>query len=417
MGFADKAFSQFRSDDRQGKNLGEHRGRTATLKAVAYTTAEAMTDERNGRQFDFSAQHRNERILFAALFVPTNAPDAFQRGSFASLKEHQQFVFSSLAKHEEKQKQRGYGNNPKGNPASAPIISRHDVCLLDKRLMLNPDGSRRPDGLENVRQVMTDFLRENYTRKGLIASCSVHDQDAPDGAHNGNFHVHIVSSYRALTPDGWGERLRPFGKQAWAKWRATKAHSLKNIQTRKLVRLGAIAAAPSLDHPRAYKLLNQKESAHGKTSRKSAAGKFSTSAIVADRIRLCQNPMQDLRGWGDDHKTGRNQNSALSVAPRMDDRPRGEIPHSGLRQVGIARGLRQAGGTTARGATSLIIAKYDALIEQAKREGKHDLIPALRQRCADEIKAARKKQSEDMAIAARYARRLALFSAGLTNSL
>jgi hypothetical protein len=221
---AAKTFSQFRAG-------GEHKGRTATLKGVAYCTGHTMVDERNSRHFDYAKQGRGERILKAGIFLPKEFPAHLDRHRFKSEADFQQAVWTSLARHEEKQRHQHAGRTGHGDP----IISRHDVLLLDKRVLLDKDGKMRPDGINHAYQVVTDFLRENYTRKGLVASFAIHDQEG-----NGNFHVHIISSYRTLTAAGWGERKRPFGKAGWAVWAKEKQSSLFKIQTRKLEALGVI---------------------------------------------------------------------------------------------------------------------------------------------------------------------------------
>ena len=284
-------FSQFRAG-------GEHRGRTASLKAVAYCTGETTTDERNGRQFDYAAHGRGERVLKAGIFLPQEFPPHFDRSRFETEAEFQQAVWTSLAEHEEKQTRR-YGRG--GNK---PIISRHDVLLLDKRIFQDASGKLRPDGIAHAEQVVRDFLRENYTRNGLVASFAIHDQDDMGGTGNGNFHVHIISSYRTLTVDGWGERKRPFGKSEWAVWTKQKQSSLFKIQTRKLEALGAIPKTERVNNKRETLTAWKIERGYAtrpdfRPSRKFSVGNFRSSplpqAISAERrpIFLTQAPMQN----------------------------------------------------------------------------------------------------------------------------
>jgi hypothetical protein len=211
---AAKTFSQFRAG-------GEHKGRTATLKAVAYCTGAGLTDERNNRHFDFTPQGKGDRILASGLRLPADAPAHLWRDRFPTGAAQHQAVWSSLAKHEEKQRRQHAGRTGHG----LPIITRHDILLLDKRILLDEGGKPRPDGIQHAQQVLTDFLRENYTRKGLIASYGLHDQEDD----NGNYHVHIVSSYRTLSADGWGNKPRPYGKNDWAVWAKQKQSSLYRI--------------------------------------------------------------------------------------------------------------------------------------------------------------------------------------------
>ena len=216
---------------------GENHGRAAALAGIAYTIGEEMRDDRNGRRYQFD---ESERVLMSGLFLPKDAPEAWRRENFASNKDHQQFIWTSLARHEEKQARRyARGSNK-------PIISRADILILDKRIFLDKDGKPRPDGIDHAYQVVRDFLRENYTRKGLMVSFAIHDQTNGDG----NFHAHIVSSYRTLTADGWGDRKRPFGKFDWAVWAKEKQNSALKIQTRKLEAIGVIPKAERVSNKR-----------------------------------------------------------------------------------------------------------------------------------------------------------------------
>jgi len=222
---------------RQFSAGGENHGRAAALKAIAYTTGDELKDDRNNRRYNYAANRDPERVLASALFLPPGAPEYFQRGNFASLVEQQQTVWSSLATFEEKQRFQHAGRNGK---QGKPIISRSDVVILDKRLFLMPDGTPRPDGLKYAQQIITDFVREEFTRKGLVASFSIHDQDMKGETGNGNFHAHIISNYRKLTAEGWGERVRPYGKDAWKVWAGAKFKKVSALQQRKLEALGAV---------------------------------------------------------------------------------------------------------------------------------------------------------------------------------
>lgn len=53
------------------------------------------------------------------------------------------------------------------------------------------------------RHLLTDFMREAFTRKNFVATGAVH---APhEGGDARNYHAHMMFSYRELTPDGWAK--------------------------------------------------------------------------------------------------------------------------------------------------------------------------------------------------------------------
>ncbi|MDD4617368.1 MAG: MobA/MobL family protein, partial [Alphaproteobacteria bacterium] len=216
---------------RQFSAGGENHGRAAALKAIAYTTGDELKDDRNNRRYNYAANKDPERVLASALFLPSTAPDWMKRENFNSLADQQQAVWSDLAAFEEKQRFQHAG---RGGKTGKPIISRSDVVILDKRLFLDENGQPRPDGLKYAQQILTDFVREEFTRKGLVASFSIHDQDTKGATGNGNFHAHIISNYRKLTAEGWGARARPYGKDAWKGWAGGKFKKVAALQQHKL---------------------------------------------------------------------------------------------------------------------------------------------------------------------------------------
>ena len=150
-------------------------------------------------------------------------------------------MLTSVASFEERQRQLHPGRNQTGHTDDRPIIGRNDVFDLDKSLVYDGSGNRRADWQMNLTRVTEDVVREKFLRRGIPAIFSIHDEQ--DG--NGNFHVHVTSFYRQLTPEGWARhKQRPFGKLAWRDYWADGAKILRNIQLRFLSRLGLDVERP-----------------------------------------------------------------------------------------------------------------------------------------------------------------------------
>ena len=224
----------------------EHRGRTAALKAAAYETGDQLRDERNNRVFAYADHANGKGVIFVGVRVPSNAPLALRRDSFTTpngydRRAHAQALLTSVASFEERQRQLHPGRNQTGHTDDRPIIGRSDVFDLDKSLVYDSGGNRCADWQRNLIRATEDVVREKFTRRGIPAIFSIHDEQ--DG--NGNFHVHVTSFYRPLTPEGWAQhKQRPFGKLAWRDYWADGAKILRNIQLRLLSRLGLDVERP-----------------------------------------------------------------------------------------------------------------------------------------------------------------------------
>jgi len=349
-------------------------GRTQALKSVAYAHGVILRDERNNRAI-WSIDHAGGKGIIAQnVRVPADAPFEFLHQSDRSHADHLQHIFTSLAAFEEKQLAAHPGR--KGQVKGKAIISRQDMLLLDRRLVFNADGSRRDNWRENLLQVTEEFVRENFTRRGFIAAWSLHDEE--NG--NGNFHVHVDSSYRALTATGWASRRQiPFGAEQWRAYASGKHVSLLRIQTRKLQSLGVLPkAAPE------RKRSTARVAREFRATEKTVAGMASGGCSPAFRSA----------GGGIVFREKKCQPAASqSVSPTLVITPV-KVPSSGE-----ARGAwsRVAPAHVQRlDVTTAIFQKYAAFIEAAEREGKGaDCIAEIIRRRDDEVKAAENRRAID----------------------
>ncbi|WP_284948325.1 MobQ family relaxase [Acidisoma cladoniae] len=140
-------------------------GESATGKA-AYNARDRIYDERTGDVHDYT-RHRS-KCIFEGLYVPKDAPEwAADRSEL-------------------------------WNRAEAAEVRK------DAQVGQSFDGAL-PHELtdEQNRWLLQDFVRENFTRKGLAADVSIH---APSkGMDDRNVHAHILVSERVLGPDGFAK--------------------------------------------------------------------------------------------------------------------------------------------------------------------------------------------------------------------
>ncbi|MBX5132761.1 MobA/MobL family protein, partial [Rhizobium lentis] len=76
--------------------------------------------------------------------------------------------------------------------------SRADGQLARELIIALPEELTRAENIALVR----DFVRDNLTSKGMIADWVYHDND-------GNPHIHLMTTLRPLTEDGFGRKKVP----------------------------------------------------------------------------------------------------------------------------------------------------------------------------------------------------------------
>jgi hypothetical protein len=188
------------------------RGRgDSAVHAAAYRARCSLVDERTGLRHDYS--RKSGELLFAAIYAPKDAPAwALDR--------------AQLWNHVEAFERR-----------RTAILAREFIIALPCELTL-----------EQARCAVQDWIRQNFTRKGLIADLTIH-APSPDGDER-NMHAHIMVVMRKLDGTEFIRTKKRFDtyseKDAARKaelegWRASWAQ----IGNRHLERYGF---QPTLDH-------------------------------------------------------------------------------------------------------------------------------------------------------------------------
>jgi len=159
-------------------------GQSAIAKA-AYNSRSKLEDERTGLTKDYS---RKEGAEFSGIFAPKNAPEWVN---------DRQQLWNAVERREDA-----------SNRAASAQLAREVVVALPHELT---DQQRQ--------WLVKDFVREQFTRKGMIADVNIH---APGGeGDQRNHHAHILVTMREIGPDGFGPKVREWNSDAQLQqWRA-----------------------------------------------------------------------------------------------------------------------------------------------------------------------------------------------------
>lgn len=176
------------------KVVSRGKGQSSVAKA-AYNARTQLTNERTGEGHDYT---RAEGLVFSGIFAPKNAPEWAQ------------------------DRERLWSEVEKAEVRKDAQLAREVQIALPHELT---DEQRR--------QLITDFTRENFVRKGMIADVAIH---APDReGDDRNHHAHILLTMREIGPEGFGKKKREWNSKAQLQeWR----EKWENLANRYLERHG-----------------------------------------------------------------------------------------------------------------------------------------------------------------------------------
>lgn len=176
------------------KTVSRAKGQSAIAKA-AYNARAKIRDEQTGEIKDYA---RTDAPMFSAIFAPKDAP-AWAQDRAA--------LWNAVERAEKRMDAQ---------------LAREITLGLPHELT---DEQRK--------QLVTDFVREQFPRKGMVADVNIH---APGGeGDNRNHHVHILLTMRRIGPNGFGPKVREWNsREQLENWRA----AWERIQNRYLERHG-----------------------------------------------------------------------------------------------------------------------------------------------------------------------------------
>lgn len=162
------------------KMVSRSKGQSAIAKA-AYNARDRLVDEQTGEVKD---HRRNQNpVLFSGLFAPKDAPEWAQNRN-------------ELWNHAEQAEKR----------QDAQLAREVEVAL--------------PHELSEQQRewLIKDFVRENFTRAGMVADVNIH-APSRDGDER-NIHAHILLTTREIGADGFGKKNREWNaKDLLEAWR------------------------------------------------------------------------------------------------------------------------------------------------------------------------------------------------------
>lgn len=164
------------------------KGQSCVAKA-AYNAHELLKNENTDERHDY--RYKGE-VLFSGVFAPKNAPEWAQE-----LAQDRQALWSAVEKAEKRK--------------DAQLAREIEIALPHEL----SDQERQ--------YLVTDFVRENFARRGMIADVCIHAPSREGDARN--HHAHILLTMREIGPDGFGDKVREWnGKAQLQDWREKWEH-------------------------------------------------------------------------------------------------------------------------------------------------------------------------------------------------
>jgi Ti-type conjugative transfer relaxase TraA len=157
---------------------------SSAVASAAYRAAERLTDERLGRDHDFT---NKAGVVHSEIMLPEGAPER-------------------LADRE-----------TLWNEVEAGEVRKDAQLARDVEFAI-PREMREADGI----QLAHDFVAREFVARGMIADLNVHWDKATDGSPKP--HAHVMLSMREVGPDGFGQKERDWNSSDLLKeWRGNWA--------------------------------------------------------------------------------------------------------------------------------------------------------------------------------------------------
>jgi hypothetical protein len=148
------------------------------IAKAAYNARERIRDERDGHTKDYT---RFGGIEFKGIFAPKDAA--------AWVQDRAQLWNAVEAREDES--------------------NRSESAQLARNIEVNLPCELTP---EQRRQMLRDFVREQFVRKGMVADVAIHTAHLHGDERN--VHGHILLTMREVTPDGFGKKVREWNDQS-----------------------------------------------------------------------------------------------------------------------------------------------------------------------------------------------------------
>lgn len=230
--------------------IGRSTGRSS-VAAAAYRHAERLEDERTGLVHDYT---QKAGVVEVVVMAPSNAPAWAQTPQ----------LWQEVEKVEKRK--------------DAQLCREINVALP---VELNHDQRRA---------LLLDYCREQFVREGMVADVSFHEPDS------NNPHAHIMLTTRAITPEGFGQKVRDWNsRERLEQWReqwathTNRALELAGQETRVDHRSIAAQQAAAIDEQRigdAIRLHHSPTKHHG--NRPESSAHQHNAEAMAEKVAAAQ---------------------------------------------------------------------------------------------------------------------------------
>ena len=139
----------------------------SAVACAAYRSGEKVNDERYAKTYDYTKKHN---VLHSEIITPEGAPDWMS---------DREKLWNGVEMGEK----------------------RKDAQLAKEALLILP----RNLDLEQQKDVVREFIKENFTSRGLVADYAIHSPDAADGDKNP--HAHVMFTLRPVEGQEFGKKL------------------------------------------------------------------------------------------------------------------------------------------------------------------------------------------------------------------
>jgi Ti-type conjugative transfer relaxase TraA len=175
---------------------------SSAVASAAYRAAERLTDERLGRDHDFTSK---AGVVHSEIMLPEGAPER-------------------LADRE-----------TLWNAVEAGEVRKDAQLARDVEFAIPREMNQR-EGIALAR----DFVAREFVKRGMIADLNVHWDKAADGSPKP--HAHVMLSMREVGPDGFGQKERDWnGTELLKEWRGNWAEHVN-------VRMAELGLEARVDH-------------------------------------------------------------------------------------------------------------------------------------------------------------------------
>ncbi|MCK6130192.1 MobQ family relaxase [Parvimonas micra] len=141
----------------------------SVIAKAAYNARDKLQDEYYGKTHDYS---KKEDLVFSKIFLPEHIPKEFS---------NREYLWNSVEKIEKSKNSQ---------------LARNLLFTLPREL-------NEQDRIK----LISEFIEENFTSKGMIADCSIHNPMASD--HEEQPHAHILLTLREMDSEGkWKPKCR-----------------------------------------------------------------------------------------------------------------------------------------------------------------------------------------------------------------